>query len=88
MNTEKAAQFSPIVAAFEVTKHRASLFKGPSVDLKSLRRAEYDRRKSTVGTLSSLEDMENPLKQATPRDGGSTKPDAEAINNNNTKIMH
>ena len=84
MNTEKAAQFSPVVAAFELTKHRASLFKGAQIDPKSVRRADYDRRKSTVGTLSSLEDMESPLKLVTPRNGGSPKSDVEAINNNKT----
>jgi hypothetical protein len=70
------------VAAFELTKHRASLFKGAQLDPNSIRRAEYDRRKSTVGTLSSLEDMENPLKEVTPRHGGSPKSNVEATNNN------
>ena len=75
MNTEKVAQFSPVVAQYEVNRHRASLVKGGPIDPQSLRKAEYNRRKSTVGSLSSLEEMDHPLKQGISREEESFKAD-------------
>ena len=54
INTEEAALFSPAEAELEATKHKASLLEGAPKDPESLRKAEYNRRKSTVGSLSSL----------------------------------